>query len=45
MTVEDLLTLMITVSDNTSTNMMMNLLGFEEINQCIKELGLKKYCP
>lgn len=41
LTVEDLLTLMITVSDNTSTNMMMNLLGFEEINQCIKELGLK----
>lgn len=35
------MTLMITVSDNTSTNMMMNLLGFEEINQCIKELGLK----
>lgn len=42
LTVEDLLTLMITVSDNTSTNMMMSLLGQEEINQCIKELGLKK---
>ncbi|MFD4815538.1 serine hydrolase [Peribacillus butanolivorans] len=41
LTVEDLLTLMITVSDNTSTNMMMTLLGHDEINQCIKELGLK----
>ncbi|MGE7764207.1 serine hydrolase [Peribacillus sp. NPDC096540] len=41
LTVEDLLTLMITVSDNTSTNMMMTLLGHDEINQCIKGLGLK----
>ncbi|MFP3416227.1 serine hydrolase, partial [Bacillus sp. SIMBA_074] len=41
LTVEDLLTLMITVSDNTSTNMMMSLLGIDEINRCIKELGLK----
>ncbi|WP_285769546.1 serine hydrolase [Peribacillus sp. SI8-4] len=41
LTVEDLLTLMITVSDNTATNMMMDLLGFDEINRCIKELGLK----
>lgn len=41
MTVEDLLTLMIIVSDNTSTNMMMTLLGQEEINQCIQDLGLK----
>ena len=41
LTVEDLLTLMITISDNTSTNMMMNMLGFDEINQCIKDLGLQ----
>ncbi|MCK1992765.1 serine hydrolase [Peribacillus muralis] len=41
LTVEDLLTLMITVSDNTATNMMMSLLGIDEVNQCIKELGLK----
>ncbi|AOH54007.1 hypothetical protein ABE28_006560 [Peribacillus muralis] len=41
LTVEDLLTLMITVSDNTATNMMMSLLGFEEINRCMKDLGLK----
>ncbi|MGM9955942.1 MAG: serine hydrolase [Peribacillus sp.] len=42
LTVEDLLSLMITVSDNTSTNMMMTLLGQDEINQCIKDLGLKQ---
>lgn len=41
LTVEDLLTLMITISDNTSTNMMMTLLTFEKINQCIQELGLE----
>ena len=41
LTVEDLLTLMITISDNTSTNMMMNMLGFDEINQCIKDLALQ----
>lgn len=41
MTVEDFLTLMITISDNTSTNMMMTLLTFEKINQCIQDLGLK----
>ncbi|PJN86886.1 serine hydrolase [Bacillus sp. mrc49] len=41
LTVEDLLTLMIMVSDNTATNMMMSLLGFDEINRCIQELGLK----
>lgn len=41
LTVEDLLTLMITISDNTSTNMMMDMLGFDKINQCISELGLK----
>ncbi|WP_340373096.1 serine hydrolase [Peribacillus sp. FSL E2-0218] len=41
LTVEDLLTLMITVSDNTATNMMMSLLGIDEINRCIQELGLK----
>ena len=41
LTVEDLLTIMITISDNTATNMMMNMLGFDEINQCIKDLGLE----
>lgn len=41
LTVEDLLTIMITISDNTATNMMMNMLGFDEINKCIQELGLQ----
>lgn len=41
LTVEDLLTIMITISDNTATNMMMTLLGFDELNQCMAELGLK----
>lgn len=41
LTVEDLLTIMITISDNTATNMMMNMLGFDEINQCIQDLGMK----
>ena len=41
LTVEDLLTIMITISDNTATNMMMNMLGFDEINQCIQDLGLQ----
>ncbi len=41
LTVEDLLTIMITISDNTATNMMMNLLGFDDINECIKDLGLQ----
>ena len=42
LTVEDLLTIMMTISDNTATNMMMTLLGFDEINQCIQDLGLKQ---
>lgn len=32
---------MITVSDNTSTNLLIDLLGFEDINNTIKEIGLK----
>ncbi len=32
---------MITVSDNTSTNLLIDLLGFDSINNSIKELGLK----
>ncbi|WP_110929186.1 serine hydrolase [Bacillus massiliglaciei] len=41
LTLEDLLTLMITVSDNTSTNILIDLLGFDKINQCCRDLGLK----
>lgn len=31
---------MITVSDNTSTNLLIDLLGFNEINQCITEMKM-----
>ena len=42
LTVKDLLTLMITVSDNTATNMIIDLLGMDAINQSMKEFGLEK---
>lgn len=32
---------MITVSDNTSTNLLIDLLGFNEINQIINDMSLK----
>jgi len=37
----DVATLMIIVSDNIATNMMIDLLGIDNINECMKELGLK----
>ncbi|WP_409305116.1 serine hydrolase [Peribacillus sp. SCS-155] len=42
MTVKDLIVLMIIVSDNTATNMVIDLLGQENINKGIKILGLKQ---
>jgi beta-lactamase class A len=39
-TVRDLLTLMIIISDNTATDMIMHRLGVERINQTMHELGL-----
>lgn len=39
-TYRDLLTLMIIVSDNTATNKVIELIGFESVNQCCRELGL-----
>lgn len=38
-TVHELLKLMITESDNTATNMMIDLLGMDNINQYIREHG------
>lgn len=38
-TVEDLYTLMIILSDNTATNMMIDILGFESINDTIAKYG------
>ncbi|WP_462409649.1 serine hydrolase [Neobacillus sp. Marseille-QA0830] len=36
----DLMTLMITVSDNTATNMLIERLGIDSINTTIKKMGL-----
>lgn len=41
MTAKNFATLMIIVSDNIATNMMIDYLGIENINNFIKELGLK----
>ncbi len=37
----DIITLMIIVSDNTATNVLIDLLGYENINKMAKNLGLK----
>ena len=37
----DLITLMIIVSDNTATNILIDLLGYENINKMAENLGLK----
>lgn len=42
LSVKDLMTLMIIVSDNTATNLLIDLLGIEAINAAFKELGLKQ---
>lgn len=39
--VKDAATLMIIVSDNIATNMMIDYLGIDTINACIQELGCK----
>lgn len=41
-TVLDLLTLMIIVSDNTATNMMIDMLGIDKINSYIQSLGMSQ---
>lgn len=40
-TYKDIITLMIIVSDNTATNILIDLLGKENINKFIRDLGLE----
>ena len=40
-TTQDLITLMIIQSDNTATNQLISMLGIENINEFIRELGFK----
>lgn len=40
----DLVTLMIIFSDNTATNVLIDLFGIEEINQYIASLGFERTC-
>ncbi len=40
-TVRDLVTLMIIVSDNTATNMLMDILGIDKVNATLDALGAK----
>ena len=40
-TLEDLYVLMIILSDNYATNMLIDKLGIDNINKTIKEMGLK----
>lgn len=40
-TVQDVAHLMITISDNTASNMLLDLLGMEAINATMRELGLR----
>jgi len=41
-TVKDLAILMVIVSDNTATDMILDLLGKDAINQAVRNLGLQK---
>ena len=41
MTVRELVTLMIILSDNTATNMLINLVGMDAVNATMADLGLK----
>lgn len=39
--IKDLLTLMMIVSDNTATNLLIDIIGKEKIQLCMEELGLQ----
>jgi beta-lactamase class A len=40
LTIDDLMSLMISISDNTATNMMIGLAGLDQINATMRELGM-----
>jgi beta-lactamase class A len=40
LTVDDLMSLMISISDNTATNMLIDLAGLDQINATMRELGM-----
>jgi beta-lactamase class A len=42
LTIHDLCILMILVSDNTATNLLLDLVGMESINQTLKALGMSQ---
>ncbi len=42
LTFKDLLTLMIIVSDNTATNIVMDIVGIETVNACLSSMGCHK---
>lgn len=44
LTLKDLLTLMIIVSDNTATNMVIDLLGCESVNAMLRSMGCSGTC-
>ncbi|MFN3649562.1 MAG: serine hydrolase [Armatimonadota bacterium] len=44
LTLEDLAHLMICVSDNTASNMLLGILGLDRVNQRMRSLGLTQTC-
>lgn len=44
LTIQDLYNLMIVLSDNTATNQLIRILGREQINQSMKEMGYDTIC-
>lgn len=42
MTVRDAAVLMIVISDNVATNMVINLVGIDQINETMRDLGLER---
>ncbi len=44
MTLRDLCVMMIVLSDNTATNMLIDLVGMANVNETLQSLGLKQTC-